>query len=119
MKKGDSESEKKSFMHVLRKLAHATIHHSCHESIVSVMILVVSDGPKRMKSVVNRPMDLNANKTMTSHAISTVMEMRLSSKMMSRNEFVMLCLGVWWFYVVCDDVQGKGSTPNECMRADT
>ena len=88
MKNGPSESEKKSFMHVLRKLAHATIHHSCHESMVSVMIFVVLDGPKRMKSVVNNPIDLNANMTTMSQQIRTVMDMRLSSNMTSRNELV-------------------------------
>lgn len=89
MKNGLSASEKKSFMHVLRKLAVATIHHSCQESIVSVMILVVGDGPNRMKSVVNKPIDLNANSTMTSQAISTVMEMRLSSNIVSKNVVAM------------------------------
>jgi hypothetical protein len=86
MKKGLNESEKKSFIQVLRKLAIATIHHSCHVLIVRVIILVVADGPKRMKSVVNSPMDLNANSTTTSHAMRTDIEMRLSSNMMSRNE---------------------------------
>jgi hypothetical protein len=94
MKKGLSESEKKSFMHVLKKLALATIHHSCHELIVRVIILVVSDGPKRMKSVVNSPMDLNAKSTMTNHAIRTAIEMRLSSKIVSRNELAIQCLNV-------------------------
>ena len=87
MKNGPSESEKKSFMHVLRKLAHATIHHSCHESIVRVISFVVGDGPNRIKSVSNNPMDLNANNTITSQKIRTPMDMRLSSKTVSRNEF--------------------------------
>ena len=88
MKNGPNESEKKSFMHVLRKLAHATIHHSCHELMVSVIILVVSDGPNRMKSVVNSPMDLKASSTMTSQHIKMEIDMRLSSNMTSRNEAV-------------------------------
>jgi hypothetical protein len=94
IKKGLRESEKKSFMHVLRKLAIATIHHSCHELMVRVIIFVVSDGPNRIKSVVNRPIDLNANRTITSHAIKTEMEMRLSSNMMSRNEAAILYAGI-------------------------
>ena len=93
MKKGLSESEKKSFMHVLRKLAIATIHHSCHELMVRVMILVVSDGPNRMKSVVNKPIDLKAKRTMTSHAIRTAMDMRLSSKIVSRKEVAISNVG--------------------------
>ncbi len=92
MKKGPSASEKKSFMHVLRKLAVATIHHSCQSLIVSVMILVVSDGPKRMKSVVKRPIDLNANSTIISQQMRTAMDMRLSSNMVSKNEFDICCL---------------------------
>ena len=94
MKKGLSASEKKSFIHVLRKLAHAIIHHSCHELIVSVIILVVSDGPNRMKSVVNNPIDLNANNTITNHAIRTDIDMRLSSNTMSRNELAIGCFSV-------------------------
>lgn len=86
MKNGPSESEKKSFIHVLRKLAHATNHHSCHELIVSVIILVVGDGPKRMKSVSNNPIDLNANNTTTSQQINTPMDMRLSSNTISSKE---------------------------------
>ena len=97
MKNGLSESEKKSFMHVLRKLAHATIHHSCHELMVSVIILVVGDGPNRMKSDVKRPMDLNANRTMTSQQIRTEIEMRLSSNMTSRKEDAIRFLGVLCF----------------------
>ncbi len=89
MKNGPSASEKKSFMHVLMKLAHATIHHSCHELMVSVIIFVVSDGPKRIKSVVNSPIDLNANSTIMSQHMSTPIEMRLSSNTTSRNEFPM------------------------------
>lgn len=103
MKKGLSASEKKSFMQVLRKLAHATIHHSCHESMVSVISLVVGDGPKRMKSVVNRPMDLNANNTITSHAMRIEMAMRLSSKIMSRNELAMVCSEL--HTVICSTMQ--------------
>lgn len=77
-------------MHVLKKLAHATIHHSCHESIVRVISLVVSDGPKRMKSVLNKPIDLNANITITSQKIRTAIDMRLSSNIMSRNELAIV-----------------------------
>jgi hypothetical protein len=50
------------------------------------MIFVVLDGPKRMKSVVNNPIDLNANMTTMSQQIRTEMDMRLSSNMTSRNE---------------------------------
>ena len=89
MKNGPSESEKKSFMHVLRKLAHATIHHSCHESIVRVISFVVSDGPKRMKSVLNNPIDLKASITITNQKIRIPIDMRLSSNIMSRSEFAM------------------------------
>jgi hypothetical protein len=89
-KKGESESPKKSFTHVERKLAIATIHQSCHVSMVKVMILVVLDGPNRIKSLWNRPIVLNDISTKTSHAINIVMAQRLSSKTLSRMEIAIV-----------------------------
>lgn len=83
-KKGVSESLKKSLKHVLVKLATATMLHSCHVSMVMVIILVFGDGPRCMKSEWNRPIELNEINTMTSQTIRHEMAIRLSSKTASR-----------------------------------
>ena len=93
-KNGDSESPKKSFTHVDKKLAIATIHQSCHVSMVRVMIFVVCDGPNRMKSLWNRPIVLNDISTRTSHTINTVIAQRLSSKTLSK--IVVVVVDAMW-----------------------